>query len=453
MDRRDFLRVGAGGVVAATLGACSSSGGRSREQDEGTNSQKAKQPTLRIAQWSAAAAGLPGYDEWFDDEYTQRWGQDHDVQVTVEHFRLAELAGRAEADVAAQGGHDIFTFTNPPPAFEDHVIDHRDMVEEAQAKLGKMTPFAERSVLNPMTGKYFGFPEFWAALPAHYRTDLWDRAEAGIRPATWEDVLRVAPDLNAAGHPVGIGLSEDPESTWTLLGLMHAYGSSIQDEAANLVINKAGTVEAVKLGRALVEAGMDDDVFGWDAVANNRFLASGRGSLIVNGVSALRAIELQDPELAPKIGLLPSLAGPAGASTSYLMGVAVIWNFSTNIDLAQRFLIDLALDYREAFLKSQFYKLPAFPGSVRDLPEVVAADPHAQPPGKYGLLDSAAQWTTNLGHPGHANPAVDEVFQRHLVPKMFARAARGIMSAEEAVSAAQAEMQPIFDKWRERGKI
>jgi multiple sugar transport system substrate-binding protein len=36
---------------------------------------------------------------------------------------------------------------------------------------------------------------------------------------------------------------------------------------------------------------------------------------------------------------------------------------------------------------------------------------------------------------------------------MFAAAARGEMTAEDAVKAAEAEMRPIFDKWRERGKI
>ena len=36
---------------------------------------------------------------------------------------------------------------------------------------------------------------------------------------------------------------------------------------------------------------------------------------------------------------------------------------------------------------------------------------------------------------------------------MFAAAARGQQTPEEAVAAAEAEIKPIFDKWRERGKI
>jgi multiple sugar transport system substrate-binding protein len=48
---------------------------------------------------------------------------------------------------------------------------------------------------------------------------------------------------------------------------------------------------------------------------------------------------------------------------------------------------------------------------------------------------------------------MDEVFNQFLVPRMFAAAARGEMTPEEAVKAGEAQMKPIFDKWRERGKI
>jgi multiple sugar transport system substrate-binding protein len=102
---------------------------------------------------------------------------------------------------------------------------------------------------------------------------------------------------------------------------------------------------------------------------------------------------------------------------------------------------------------TRYYNLPAFPGSVADLPSLVATDSKANPPDKYALLAEAASWSTNFGHPGHANAAFDEVFNQHLVPKMFAAAARGELSAEDAVNAAEAVIRPIYDKWRERGKV
>ena len=449
MDRRGFLRLAGGAATLAAVGGGCGSGSQQPKVNGGSAASAPTDRTLRIAQWSASAAGISTYDDWFDNEYTQRWGEQHGIRVVVEHFRLAQLSARAEADVAAQGGHDIFGFASPPADFEDQVVDHRELVEEAEAKLGKAAPHAERSVRNPRSGKYFGFPESWTPHAVHYRSDLWD-AEG---PTTWDDLLRAAPSLRASGHPVGIGLAEDQESAWCLLGLMHAYGSSVQDENGHLTLKSPTTVEAVKVVTNLYKVGMTEDVLGWDAVGNNRHLASGRGSLIINGVAALRAVEAQDPELASKIRLRPMLAGPAGALSPYLMGIYVIWKFADNAELAGRFLVDLAVDYREAFIRSEFYKMPSFPGAVQDLGDLVANDERAKPVDKYGLLAKAGEWSTNLGHPGYANAAVEEVLNRHVIPRMFASAARGVSTAEEAVAQADAEAAAIFDKWRERGKI
>jgi multiple sugar transport system substrate-binding protein len=450
--RRDFLRVAAGAAAVAATGAgCGSGSDKTRPSGAATKRGVPKgKGTLRIAQWGHF---VPAYDQWFDDEYSKRWGEEHDVEMVVDHIPLHELPARAAAEVAAGRGHDLFQFTSAPPAFEDDVIDHREIVEEVEAKLGKMTSLVERSVFNPKTSKYFGFSDNWVPNVIHYRTDLWEGV--GRRPDLWDDVLASAPKLKAAGHPVGIDMSAsaDFDSNWSLMALMSAYGSAIQDEEANLTINSPATVEAVRLGASLYQTGMTDEVFTWDGTSNNRYLASGKGSLILNAISAIRAIEGQDPQLATKIGLLPAPDGPAGRHASYVVGVYVIWNFAENPEPAKQFLVDFTLASRQSFLKSELYNFPSFTGAVPDLADVVRADTGAQPPGKYGLLAQAAGWSTNVGHPGSANAAVDEVFNSFLVPKMFAAAARGEMSPEEAVKAAEAQMKPIFEKWRERGKI
>ena len=113
--------------------------------------------------------------------------------------------------------------------------------------------------------------------------------------------------------------------------LMHCYGSAIQDEDANLAINTPATVEAVKVCAEIYRTGMTDEVFAWDASSNNRLLTSGRGSLILNAVSAVRAAEQQDPELASKIALAPVPIGSAGdrPRCTYVLGSYVIWKFAS----------------------------------------------------------------------------------------------------------------------------
>jgi multiple sugar transport system substrate-binding protein len=450
-SRRDFLRLTAGAAAAAAMGAGCGSGSDKPKRSAAAKSGATKGgQTLRIAQWSHF---VPAYDQWFDDEFTKRWGDEHDVEVLVDHIPFAQLRDRAHAEVAAQRGHDVIAFVSPPPVFEDQVIDHRTLVEEVEARTGKMTPLVERSVFNPKTNKYFGFPDYWVANPVHYRTDLWSRVDTG-RPDTWDDILRAGPKLKAMGHPLGIGISPDIDPAQSLPALMLSYGSSIQDEEGNVTINSPATVEAVKVGAAIFQGAMTEEVLDWDGAADNRFLASGKGSLILDALSAMRAVEKQDPDLARQIALAPAPAGPAGQlSPPSLHSVFVIWKFSSNQELAGQFLVDLALDGRESFLRSEFYNLPSFPGAVPDLGDLAANDPQAQPPGKYALLADAARWSTNLGHPGHTNAAVDEVVNEYLIPKMFAAAARGEMTAEESVRTAEAEIKPIFEKWKERGKI
>jgi multiple sugar transport system substrate-binding protein len=293
------------------------------------------------------------------------------------------------------------------------------------------------------------------ANPIHYRVDLWNQVQAGLAPRTWNDLLLAAPKLKALGHPLGIGLSQEGDSNYSLISLLHAFGASLQDESGTLTINRPATVEAVKFGAALFKGGLADDVFAWDGSSNNRALLDGRVALILNGVSAIRAVEIQRPDLASNIALapIPSVPGRESERGVYVVGVNVIWKFSKNQDLAKQFLADLAQVQREAFVHSGFYNLPPFEGAQAEVARLVSHDDGARPPDKYAMLADAASWSTNVGHPGPANAACMETFNQFLVPKMFAAAARGEMSAEEAVKTAEARMQPIFARWREQGKI
>ena len=82
-----------------------------------------------------------------------------------------------------------------------------------------------------------------------------------------------------------------------------------------------------------------------------------------------------------------------------------------------------------------------------------AAD-RARPRGKYTILTTIAQrYTTNVGHPGFANAAVDEVFNKFLVPQMFATVAQDKMSAADAARTFDGQVRSIYQKWRNLGKV
>src|SRR5216117_4568633 len=96
MDRREFVTTATGAAVAVALGP--------------TIWIKRQQKTLKILQWSHF---VPSYDGWFD-KYAKDWGTSQGVDVTVDHISLADLGTRANAEVAAQQGHDLFQFLSPP---------------------------------------------------------------------------------------------------------------------------------------------------------------------------------------------------------------------------------------------------------------------------------------------------------------------------------------------------
>ncbi|HEV3364456.1 MAG TPA: extracellular solute-binding protein [Acidimicrobiia bacterium] len=361
MDRRRFLRLAAGAATLAAGSACSGKPSRSTSAKVA-----AAKPKLRILQWTHF---IPAYDQWFDG-FATRWGEEHDTDVTVDHVTADDVRLRASAELSNRQGHDLLAFTGTPTgALEDDVIDHRDIVAEIEEKVGPMLPAIARGVHNPKTGRYVGVSDGWAAQVVNYRSDLWP-AGGGGTPDSWESILRAAPRLKAAGAPVGIGLSPNSiDSQTTCWSLLFAFGASLQDEAGVLTLDSPAAVEAVKFGTSLYRSGMSHDILSWDNVSDNRFLASGKGSLIIDPVAALRATEKQDPDLAAKIALAPPPSGPAGRPGHIgVVTTYVVSKYAETPTAAGRFLVDLVLGYREAALRSEFYTCRPFPGRCRTCP-------------------------------------------------------------------------------------
>jgi multiple sugar transport system substrate-binding protein len=408
--------------------------------------------SLRIMQWSHF---VPAYDTWFDNVYTKKWGEKHDTEVSVDHINLAQLPARAQAEVAARSGHDIFGHLSPQAGLEDHVINHREIVEEVQRKVGQVGTVGRKSCFNPKTKKWHGFPENFVPDPVQYRKDLFAQI-GGKSPNTWHDVLVAAPKLKAIGHPVGIGMSNELDSNMALIALLQCFGGFIQNADARVTINSKGTRDALKFMQSLFREGMTNEVFAWTASSNNQGYLSGRLSLAMNAISIARSAEDQNPDLAKKTALLPIPKGPdRRLGLEHVMGVYTVWNFTSKSQqkLAKRFIADLEINYASAFKNSKYYNFPAFPKAVYQYRQRLGADPHP-PKGKYRILDTIARkYTVNLGYPGYSNAAIDEIFNTYLIPQMFAEVAQGKSTPAEAAKAAEQQMKKIFAKWRRLKKI
>jgi multiple sugar transport system substrate-binding protein len=178
-------------------------------------------------------------------------------------------------------------------------------------------------------------------------------------------------------------------------------------------------------------------------------MLAGRASFIQNAISVPRTAEKDNPAMAKKIGLVPALKGPVRRiAAEHVMNCYVIWKFADNIDGAKQFLVDLVGNFGSVFKESEFYNFPCYPPTVPNIGELLASDPKADPPGKYKALSGVLDWATNVGYPGYATAATDEVFNTFVIPTMFARVARDEMTAQAAAEAAQKDVERIFAKWR-----
>jgi len=236
--------------------------------------------------------------------------------------------------------------------------------------------------------------------------------------------------------------------------IMYSFGAHEQDANGNLTINSKNTVEAVKLVKALFQEAMTPEVFTWDASSNNRAMLAGTISLALNAISITRTGEKDNPAFAEKIHLAKAAAGPVRRiGLEHVMGVYVVWKFAENIDGAKKFLIDYVSNFRQAFVNGEFYDFPCFQRTVPDLKQLLNNDPKAKPADKYKVLEDVLSWATNIGYPGYANAAIDEIYQKWIINVMFAKAAQGVLSPEDAVKEAADESKRIWDKWRERKLI
>jgi multiple sugar transport system substrate-binding protein len=411
---------------------------------------RAAKKTLRILQWNHF---VPGFDKWFNGSYIKDWGQKNDTEVIVDNIGIAGLNARAAAEVSAKKGHDLFLFLSPPAVYEEEVIDHRDVYEECERRFGHPTNLAIKSTFNPKTKKYFAFSDSFVPDPINYRGDLWD--EIGMKPDSWDDIrIGGAKIKQKTGIPVGIGLSAEIDTAMAMRAILFAHGGSVQDEHGKLVLNSKHTLDAVKFVQALYKEAMTPEVLAWDASSNNRAMIAGKASLVLNAISITREAENKNLPIADKIMLAKAARGPVRRiGLEHVMNCYVIWKFADNVEGAKKFLVDYVGNFHRGFEASEYYNFPSFPKQVPDLKKLLQEDAKGKPAGKYAVLGDAVDWATNVGYPGYANPAIDEVYSTWVLNTMFGKAASGALSPEEAIKEAEAKCKRIWSKWKERGLI
>jgi multiple sugar transport system substrate-binding protein len=437
LTRREFAKITGTGAIAAGVGANFLFPARAAAQ----------QKTLKIIQWSHF---VPAWDTWFNGTYTKEWGQKNNTNVIVDNINLVDLPARAASEVSAKKGHDLFMFLSPPAAYEPQVIDMTHVYQEVEKKHGKKIDLAHKSTYNPKTKKYFAFSDAYTPDPGNWHKDWWTEAGYPNGPDTYDDLLKGAKKIrDTSGHPCGIGLAQELDTSMAMRALLWSFGGAEQDEAGNVTINSKQTIDALKYMKELYTQTETAEVFTWTPPSNNQAMLAGRVSFVMNAISITRQSEREKMPIDSKIMISQALKGPVRRiAAEHVMNCHVIWEFAENKEGAQKFLIDFMDHFHEGFVAGQYYNFPCFPRTVPDLQKEIANDPRANPPDKYKVLGNVLDWATNVGYPGYASAGISEAFSTWVIPTMFASVARGDQTAEDAAKAAEAEYKRIFARWK-----
>ena len=456
--RRRFIKKGA--TLVAGAAAATAAGPTVFTRDARAAGQ------LKILQWSHF---VPAYDKWFDP-FAKDWGAKHGVEVTVDHVGFADVVPRATAEVAAQAGHDIHMFLGLASAFEEHVIDLKDVVVTLEKKYGKPVDLAHRSTYNPHTKKQFALSDMWVPDPGNYHKEIWSKIGKPNGPVTYDDLVWAAPEIKKVAPqmqiPIGVGLSQDIDSNMAVRNILWCHGGSIQDKDSNVVLNSPETLAALEYTKKLYSVGMTQAVLSWNAASNNQAFNAQETAYILNSISAYRTAQDNKLPVLEHYFFVPALKGPkATLASEHVMSGYVIWKFSKNQDVAKEFLVALVDASRESMLASKLYNFPSFYGAASSEAGLASSrkaeagaawiaqqcnkDPFgSNPPDKLALLAKSLPWSTNLGYPGYGNPAEGEIFDTYVITDMFAKAATGALSPKDALAEANTRCKQIFDKWR-----
>jgi multiple sugar transport system substrate-binding protein len=460
LTRRTFLLSSGLVAVGGALAACSGKNpaGAPAAPSEPAPSTTFAEPSsklsgdLRILLWSHF---VPSHDKWFDP-FAKDWGKKVGVNVTVDHIDNTQIPARIAAEIQAGQGHDLIQYIATLSQYEPSVVDMTDVTQEASKRHGTQLDLCRKSSFNPNTNKFYAYSPGWVPDPGDYRKSLWEAADMPDGPASWDDLLAGGTKIKQTkGVQLGVGLSQEIDSNMAGRALMWSFGASEQDANERVVLNSPETVAAVEFMAKLFKQSMTNEVFAWTPASNNQGLIAGKLSYILNSISAWRTAQGVNPSVANDIFFVPALKGPTAA----LAAQHVMYNWITpkhakNVDAAKEFLLHYTANFASATWASKLYDFPAWSPLVPKLDTWLAKDPFgAKPADKLAFLSKATDWSTNIGHPGPANPAIGEVFGTFVIPTMFARAARGEATPAQAVADAEKQVTMIFEKWRAKGLV
>lgn len=307
----------------------------------------------------------------------EEWAAKNKVAVSVDyvtsqgHKNLLTIS----AEQQARSGHDILAF----PTWEPHGRSQSlEPVDDVMAELvkqhGKVNPTVD--YLAKANGRYVAVPTCVGSqikgpcsridlMKKHANIDILAMYPAGSAPKadawTLDNFLKAAEACHKGGNPFGIGLGTPEDNVDTAGAIFQSFGAALVDAKGNITVKSDPVRTAMEYYKKLAQW-LPPDAPAWDNAANNRYLISGRGSLIMNPPSSWAVAKRDAPQIAEQLWTHGMPSGPAGRYSPFLPYFWGIWNFGRNKTAAKDLILFLSTrpSVEKMVVASQGYDLPAF---------------------------------------------------------------------------------------------
>lgn len=386
---------------------------------------------LKIVHWKHF---VPDYDKYFE-VFAKQFGDAHNVKVEVDTVATADLPTAIAADISRRGGHDIFHLNGTGAWLYDNIlVDVGDVAGKLEKEFGGFIPGTDG--IGMVRGKWLAIPHWFIRYPMIINRGYFKQVgEEYTNKTTWQELLKSGAKLKKAGYPFGIPYSQTPDSNDNLYPMMDSFNAYVFDKQGNVAFAKKEIIEVLNYGKAFFQQTMTDEVLSWDDTSNNRFIASGKGSLVCNPISAYRTAAKDNPDVYKNLDIVRPPLGVGGRRDGGSRTMSYgIYSFSKVQDLAKEFLYAMNKEGLKGMEASTGYNHPFLKSFLKKPMPVIGHEP------KLDAEQDFADYVRFVGYPGPMTKTATTAYAKFIIPTMFAEVAKGKL-ARAAMDDAEKKMR------------
>jgi ABC-type glycerol-3-phosphate transport system substrate-binding protein len=210
------------------------------------------------------------------------------------------------------------------------------------------------------------------------------------------------------------------------------------DQEGNVTVKSDATKQVLEWFKKIVPF-LPPDVFAWDDASNNKWLISGKGTLIMNPPSAWAVAKRDAPQVAEQLWTFDPPAGPKGRYDPFLPYFWGIWNFSANKPAAKSLLTFLSQrpQVEQLVAAGQGYDLPAF-AKLHDFKTWADEGP---PKGTLYNYPPREDLTASISCAPAPTNIATQMYSQATMTKMIARCTQQGQSIDQAIAWASDEIE------------